>query len=61
MNLCASAEKYNLQIAELDANAFAGLIMINFFNLKPLFEGVPKSVKVKIYERMEFLKNIYDF
>lgn len=61
IDLCSSVEEYNLQIAELDANAFAGLIMINFFHLKPLFEDVPNSVKSKIFERMEYLKNINDF
>ena len=33
INLCSSVEEYNLQIAELDANAFAGLTMIDFFIL----------------------------
>lgn len=56
IDLCSSVEEYNLQIAELDANAFAGLIMVDFFHLKPLFEGVPYSVKYKIFERMEYLK-----
>lgn len=56
INLCKSVEEYNLQIAELDANAFGGLIMIDFFNLKPLFEGVPDSVKNKIYKQMECLR-----
>ena len=56
INLCDSVEEYNLQIAELDANAFAGLVMMDFFHLKPLFEGVPNSVKTKIYERMEYLE-----
>jgi len=46
IDLFSSVEEYNLQIAELDANAFAGLIMIDFFHLKPLFEGVPDSVMV---------------
>lgn len=53
IELCESVEQYNLQEAELDANAFAGLVMIDFFRLKPLFEGVPESVKTKTYERME--------
>ncbi len=53
---CSSIEEYNFQIAEIDANAFAGLIMIDFFHLQPLFEDVPISVKNKIYERMEYLK-----
>lgn len=56
IDLCPSVEEYNLQIAELDANAFAGLVMIDFFSLKPLFEGVPDSVKSKIFKRMEYLK-----
>lgn len=56
VDLYSSIEEYNLQIAELDANAFAGLVMIDFFRLKPLFEGVTDSVKSKIFERMEYLK-----
>lgn len=56
VELCNSTEEYNLQIAELDANAFAGLVMIEFFHLKPLFEGVPDSVKSKIFDRIEYLK-----
>lgn len=56
VDLCSSVEEYNLQIAELDANAFGGLIMIRFFHLQPLFIGVPDSVKSKIFERMEYLK-----
>lgn len=58
IHFCDSVEEYNMQIAELDANAFAGLVMIGFFRLKPLFEGVPDSVKTKIFERMEYLKTI---
>ena len=57
VDLCNSVEEYNLQIAEIDANAFAGLIMINFFHLQPLFESMPGTVKAKIYERMERLTN----
>lgn len=52
---CSSVEEYNLQIAEVDANAFAGLVMINFFGLKPLFEGLSDSVKAKIFDRMKYL------
>lgn len=55
IDMCTSGEEYNLQIAELDANAFAGLVMIDFFHLKPLFEGIPDSVKSKLFERMEYL------
>ena len=56
IDLLPSVEEYNLQIAELDANAFASLVMIDFFHLKPLFEGVHDSVKAKIFERMKYLK-----
>lgn len=56
IDLCSSVEEYNLQVAELDANAFAGMVMIEFFHLKSLFESVPDSVKSKIFERMEYLK-----
>ena len=55
---CSSVEEYNLQIAEVDANAFAGLVMINFFGLKPLFEGLSDSVKAKIFDRMKYLGTI---
>lgn len=50
---CASIEEYNLQLAELDANAFAGVIMVDFFRLKPSFDTLSESVKNKIYERMK--------
>lgn len=55
IDLCASTEEYNLQFAEIDANAFAGLVMINFFHLQPLFEGLSDVVKAKIFERMKLL------
>lgn len=55
IDLCKSVEEYNLQTAELDANAFAGLVMIDFFHLEPLFQNVSEPVKTKIYERMEHL------
>ena len=53
IKICNSIEEYNLQMAELDANAFAGIVMNELFYLKPLFNGVPESVKSKIFERME--------
>ena len=57
IDLCSSVEEYNLQIAELDANAFAALIMVDFLKLKPLFKGLSESVKSKIFEQMEYLKS----
>ncbi len=53
VDLCISVEEYNLQTAELDANAFAGIVMVDFFHLKPLFEGLSDPVKAKIHKRME--------
>ena len=54
--LCSTTEEYNLQFAEIDAHAFAGIIMEEFFHLKPLFQGLSNNVKAKIYSRMEYLK-----
>lgn len=53
----SSIEEYNLQIAEVDANAFAGLVMIDFFHIKPLFNGLSDSVKSEIFKRMEFISS----
>lgn len=51
-------EEYNLQPAEIDANAFAGLTIMNLFHLKPLFIGFPDKVKSKIYDRIETIKKL---
>lgn len=53
VDLCISVEAYNLQIAEIDANAFAGIVMIDFFHLQPQFNGLSNSVKAKIHKCME--------
>lgn len=55
IDLCSSVEEYNLQLAELDANAFAGLTIIHFLHLRPLFNGLDENVKSKIFERMDYL------
>lgn len=60
INLCASTEEYNLQFTEIDANAFAGLVMADFFHLQPLFEGLSDSVKTKIFERMKQLTELFE-
>ena len=57
VNLCSSIEQYNLQPTELDANAFSGLIVYEFFGLQPLFNKVPEIVKMRIFSEMEHLKN----
>ena len=51
-----SLEDYNLQIAEIDAHAFAALLMMNNFGIKPLFNGLPDTVKSKIDERIIYLQ-----
>ena len=45
------SKAYNLQIAEVDANAFAHLIMTNCFGVKPSFENLDDEVKEAIYKR----------
>lgn len=55
--VCTSTEEYNLQFAEIDAHAFAGIVMEEFFHLKPLFQGLSDSVKSKIYNRMKQIKS----
>lgn len=41
-------ETYNLQLAEIDANAFASIIMIDWFGLQPLYQGMSDKVISKI-------------
>lgn len=61
VKLCKSIEEYNLQLAEIDSNAFAGLIMIEFFHIKPLFENLSEKVKLKIQERMNVINTDFYF
>lgn len=56
---CASVEAYNLQLAEVDANAFASIIMTEFFHLTPRFDGVQESVRQKIRDRMSYIISTY--
>ena len=50
-----NVEEYNLQEAEIDANAYATRFMIDNFNVLPKFEGLSQKVKEKIYKKsMEF-------
>ena len=46
-------EKYNLQIAEVDANAFASVIMIDFFHLQPQYKGLSDSIISAIKKRID--------
>lgn len=53
---CFTIQEYNLQEAELDANAYAGHIMIKLYGLHPRFDGMTDLVKNEIFKRMETLK-----
>lgn len=59
VELCNSIEEYNLQSAEIDANAFAGMIMIHFFKVKPLYTGLSDNVKTKISSRLDVIRDDY--
>lgn len=57
---CSSVEEYNLQIAEVDANAFASIIMVEYFHLQPQWNGLSDRVISAINNRinMHFLNKI---
>ncbi len=48
-----TSDEYNLQIAELDANAYATIVMIDDFGLQPLFNGLSDRVINAIYNYIE--------
>lgn len=48
-------ERYNLQPAEIDANAFASIIMVDFFRLQPQYNGLSDSVVSSIKSRIDEL------
>lgn len=50
-----SNKEYNLQPAEIDANAFAKLVVFATFEAEPLFKGLDDDVKNKIQKRYEEL------
>ena len=53
---CGSVEEYNLQPAELDANAYAAIVMEREFGLKALFQGLPEAVREAIRMRASEIK-----
>lgn len=55
-----SNEQYNFQPLEVDANAFAALIMYDFFGIVPRFQNLPESVKVAINDRMKQIRKEYE-
>lgn len=46
-------EEYNLQIAEIDANAFATMIMIDLLHLQPKFDNFSDEIVEKIWDRIK--------
>ena len=49
---CSSVEEYNLQIAEVDANAFASIIMVEYFHMQPQWNGLSDKVIRAINDRI---------
>lgn len=47
-----SIESYNMQKAELDANAFAQIVLADYFQLEPQFNGLSENVKSAIKKRV---------
>jgi hypothetical protein len=54
-----SIEAYNLQPAEIDANAFATIIVADYFGLKPLYNGLSQKVKDAIKRRVDEIMKEY--
>lgn len=48
-------ESYNMQLAEIDANAYACLVMMDEFGVKPQFNGLSERVRKAIYDRVEWI------
>lgn len=48
-------EQYNLQLAEVDANAFGAIVMSDFFKLKPQWQGLSDKVVKAINNRIAHL------
>ena len=54
-NKCSSVEEYNLQIAEVDANAFASIVMTDFFSIKPQWNGLSNKIINEINKRINII------
>lgn len=50
---CEDVEKYNNQLAELDAHAFAAIVMVNYFGLEPQFSSLSDKTKREIKRRVK--------
>lgn len=49
---------YNMQVAEIDANAFATIVMTDVFGVEPLFDNLPADVKQAIESRVREIVEI---
>lgn len=58
IDACSDHEEYNLQKEEIDANAFASIVMHDFFGISPLFNGLSDRVKNKIHQRISYLESV---
>lgn len=54
-NECSSVEEYNLQIAEVDANAFAAIVMVEYFHMRPQWNGLSDKVINAINDRINII------
>ena len=52
---CSSVEEYNLQIAEVDANAFASIVMVEYFHMQPQWNGLSDKVINDINDRINII------
>ena len=52
---CSSVEEYNLQIAEVDANAFASIVMVEYFHMQPQWNGLSDKVVNAINARINII------
>ena len=50
-----SVEEYNMQIAEIDANAFGTIVMADCFHLKPMFNGLSDEVIAAINKQIDII------
>lgn len=51
-NQFSSVNEYNLQLAEVDANAFAAIVMINMFGVKPTWNNLSDKVIAIVEQQM---------
>ena len=54
-----TTEEYNLQKEDIDAKAYACVVMMDMFGIKPLFNGLDDEVINKIWERAEEIVKEY--